>query len=339
MQHVRITQEMLRARAASRGRVVAGAADADAVATAPRAAVNQPARVRAGSQGKANALGRANHAEVSKRCRRLREAATNAERVLSGARKEWLPEALLWLITVMLIIAHQGTVLTLAFPVLAILTGLWLYFKSPARYIGFMWWLWFLSPEVRRLADWSKGSFTPTSLIQVAPLAVTMISALSLLRYYKLLSQRRGLPVLLILMGLAYAFMIGVMSSGPLAATYDLANWLYPILIGFHIMAHTRQYPKYRDTIVSTFIWGMLVMGGYGLIQFFIMPPWDALWMLGSQMNSQGDPVPMGVRVFSTMNSSGPFAFAMMGAMVYRDGGARTACAGLLRRWASLLSR
>ncbi len=144
-----------------------------------------------------------------------------------------------------------------------------------------------------------------------------MISALSLLRYYRLLAQRRGLPVLLILLGLVYAFMIGVMSSGPLAATYDLANWLYPILIGFHIMAHTRQYPQYRDTIVNTFIWGMLVMGGYGLIQFFIMPPWDALWMLGSQMNSQGDPVPMGVRVFSTMNSSGPFAFAMMGAMVF----------------------
>lgn len=51
MQHVRITQEMLRARAASRGRVVAAAADADAVAKAPRTAVNQPARVRAGSQG------------------------------------------------------------------------------------------------------------------------------------------------------------------------------------------------------------------------------------------------------------------------------------------------
>ena len=51
MQHVRITQEMLRARAASRGRVVTGAADADAVAKAPRTAVNQPARVRAGSQG------------------------------------------------------------------------------------------------------------------------------------------------------------------------------------------------------------------------------------------------------------------------------------------------
>jgi hypothetical protein len=58
-------------------------------------------------------------------------------------------------------------------------------------------------------------------------------------------------------------------------------------------------------------------MGGYGLVQFFLMPQWDAMWMIGSQMNSQGDPVPYGVRVFSTMNSSGPFAFAMMGAMVY----------------------
>jgi hypothetical protein len=246
-----------------------------------------------------------------------RAAAGGAVRRLKSEPMEWGPPAFLWLVTALLIGAHQGTVLTLAFPVLATFTGLWLYFRSPARYVGFMWWLWFLSPEVRRLADWSKGAFTPTSLIQVAPLAVTMISGLSLIRHYPVLGQRRGLPVLLILAGLAYAFMVGVVSSGPLAATYDLANWLYPILIGFHIMANTRDYPTYRDTIINTFIWGMLVMGAYGLVQFAIMPQWDALWMLGSQMNSQGDPVPMGVRVFSTMNSSGPFAFAMMGAMVY----------------------
>jgi hypothetical protein len=249
----------------------------------------------------------------------LQAGASNAKQLLGGGRdrSEWIPSALLWLITGVLIIAHQGTVLTLAFPVLAIMNGFWLYFKSPARYVGYMWWLWFLSPEVRRLADWSKGGFTPTSLIQVAPLAVTMISGLSLIRYYPVLAQRRGLPVLLTLFGLMYAFLIGVVSSGPLAAIYDLANWIYPLLIGFHIMANTKLYPVFRETIVSTFIWGMLVMGGYGCVQFFIMPQWDALWMIGSQMNSQGDPVPFGVRVFSTMNSSGPFAFAMMGAMVF----------------------
>jgi hypothetical protein len=238
-------------------------------------------------------------------------------RLIASSSQEWLPPALLWLITAVLIAARQGMVLMLAFPVLAVLTGLWLYFRSPARYIGFVWWLWFLSPEVRRLADWSRGAFLPINAIQVAPLAVTMISALSLVRYYPILAQRRGLPVLLILAGLAYAFLVGVAANGLAAAIYDCAGWVYPILIGFHIMAHPRQFPGYRDTIVSTFIWGMLVMGGYGLVQFFVMPPWDALWMRGAQMYSQGDPVPMGVRVFSTMNSSGPFAFAMMGAMVY----------------------
>ncbi|MDR6386318.1 glucose-6-phosphate isomerase [Paraburkholderia caribensis] len=246
-----------------------------------------------------------------------RAGVDDATRAVKSDRHAWLPPALLWLVTAMLTVAHQGAVLTLAFPVLSIAVGFWLYFASPVRYIGYVWWLWFLSPEVRRLADWSIGAYTPTSLIQVAPLAVTIISGLSLIRFYHLLAQRRGLPILLLLAGLGYAFMIGVVSSGPLAALYDLANWVYPILIGFHIMVHSRQYLEFRNTIINTFTWGMLLMGGYGLVQFCVMPPWDVLWMSNSQMNSLGDPVPFSVRVFSTMNSSGPFAFAMMGALAY----------------------
>jgi hypothetical protein len=46
----------------------------------------------------------------------------------SRKRREWMPAAMLWLVTAVLIVARQGTVLTLAFPVLAIATGLWLYF-------------------------------------------------------------------------------------------------------------------------------------------------------------------------------------------------------------------
>lgn len=239
-----------------------------------------------------------------------------AHRWLAGPR-HWAGQAALWTVTAALIAAHQGTVLTLAFPAMAIVVGLWLYLKSPARYVGFMWWTWFLSPEVRRLADWSKGGFTPTSLIQVAPLAVTMIAGLGLLRHYRVLGQRRGIPVLLILFGLLYAYLVGIVSSGVLAATYDLANWVYPVLIGFHILVNARDYPEYRDVLLSTFMSGMLVMGLYGMVQFFVMPQWDVLWMVGSQMSSQGELVPYGVRVFSTMNSSGPFAFAMMGALVF----------------------
>ena len=128
--------------------------------------------------------------------------------------KHWVGQAGLWTFTAALIAIHQGKVLTLAFPVLAIAVGIWLYFKSPARYVGFMWWVWFLSPEVRRLADWSKGAFTPTSLIQVAPLAVTMIAGLGLIRHYRVLAQRRGIPILLMLFGLTYAYLVGIVSSG-----------------------------------------------------------------------------------------------------------------------------
>ncbi|MEM5387314.1 glucose-6-phosphate isomerase [Paraburkholderia phymatum] len=241
----------------------------------------------------------------------------NALRIVKVDRSGWMPPTLLWIVTGTLIVTHQGTVLTLAFPVLSIAVGFWLYIRSPVKYVGYVWWLWFLSPEVRRLVDWTNGAYTPTSPIQVAPLAVTMISGLSLIRFYPVLAQRRGLPVLLVLSGLGYAFMVGVLSSGPLAALYDLANWVYPILIGFHILAYSRQYAEYRETIVRTFIGGILVTGIYGLIQFCVMPPWDVFWMRYSQMNSLGDSVPFGVRVFSTMNSSGPFAFAMMGALVY----------------------
>jgi len=230
--------------------------------------------------------------------------------------KHWLPQALLVLATLALCAAHQGALLTLAFPALSTAVGLWLYFKSPARYVGFVWWMWFLSPEVRRLADYFKGAFTPTSIVQVAPVAVTMISGFVLIRRYRLLGSWRGLPMLLILLGIGYAYIIGMTSVGFFAATYDLANWMYPVLIGLHIVANARDFPQYRHAIVSTFVWGMLVMGLYGIVQFFLMPPWDAMWMIGSQMNSEGDPVRFGVRVFSTMNSSGPFAFAMMGALV-----------------------
>ncbi|MBJ9661745.1 glucose-6-phosphate isomerase [Burkholderia gladioli] len=239
------------------------------------------------------------------------------KRRLLAEPKHWAAQAGLWTLTGLLILAHQGSILTLAFPALSIATGFWLYFRSPARYVGFVWWLWFLAPEVRRLADWSRGAYTPTSLIQIAPLAVTMICGLGLLRHYRVLAQRRGLPMLMILAGLAYAYFVGLVSAGLLAATYDLANWIYPVLIGFHIAVNARDYPEYRDVIVSTFVWGMLVMGAYGMVQFFIMPAWDVLWMVGSQMASQGEPVPYGVRVFSTMNSSGPFAFAMMGSLVF----------------------
>lgn len=239
---------------------------------------------------------------------------------IGNVHQQWVLPALFWLTTATLVSVRQGMILTLVFPVFAILTGLWLFFRNPVQYVGFVLWLWFLSPEVRRLADWSIGAFSPINPIQASPLAVTMISIISLLRFYPMLAQRRGLSFGLILAGLVYALVIGIAANGFTAAIYDFASWVFPILVGFHIMIRPEQFPAIRETITKTFMWGMLVMGAYGLVQYFFMPPWDVMWMVGSKMRSQGDPVPLGVRVFSTMNSSGPFAMTMLASMVYVTG-------------------
>jgi len=122
-----------------------------------------------------------------------------------------------------------------------------------------------------------------------------------------------GLPFLLALAGVGYAFCIGLIRSSPVAATRDLISWLAPLSLGFYLLVNWRNYPHYRQNIQRTFLWGVLVMGIYGVIQYLVAPEWDGFWLVESGMTSSaGSPEPLGIRVWSTMNSPGPFAAAMM---------------------------
>jgi hypothetical protein len=68
--------------------------------------------------------------------------------------------------------------------------------------------------------------------------------------------------------------------------------------------------------LLRTFVWGGLVMGAYGLFQFFLLPAWDVYWMIHVGMDNEGHPYPQEVRVFSTMNSSGPFSFVLLACLL-----------------------
>ena len=70
-----------------------------------------------------------------------------------------------------------------------------------------------------------------------------------------------------------------------------------PIVFGFYLVVHWRRYPVYRRTIQRAFAWGVLVMGVYGLIQFFYLPPWDRYWMLSAPITSIGALPARGARV------------------------------------------
>jgi hypothetical protein len=67
----------------------------------------------------------------------------------------------------------------------------------------------------------------------------------------------------------------------------------------------------------QTFLWGVLVTGIYGVVQYLIAPEWDRFWLINSGMEtSSGKPEPLGIRVWSTMHSPGPFAIVMQAGLL-----------------------
>jgi hypothetical protein len=215
-----------------------------------------------------------------------------------------------------LLAAGLGQLVQLFFPVAAVLVAAALYFQHPTFYLGFTWWVWFLTPEVRRLVDYQIG-WNPNSPVMIAPYLVAGVAVLTLLRCLpRLLRKAELFPFALILTAVNYGYMIGLVRAGPLPATFDLINWMVPIVLGFHIAANWQQYPLYKDAIQRVFLWGTLAMGTYGIVQFYVLPPWDAHWMNAAQMGSVGQPQPFQVRVWSTINSPGPFASVMVAGLL-----------------------
>jgi hypothetical protein len=216
--------------------------------------------------------------------------------------------------------------LEIAYLAATLAVGALLYWHYPALYLGFAWWLWFLTPEVRRLVDYQQG-WNPVNPIMLAPYLVTGLASFALLHHLPKLQLSRFVPFGLVFLGLFYAYGVGAYRSGTLNATYDLLNWVVPVLFAFYLAVHWHAYPDHRRVIQRTFVWGVLVMGLYGLVQYFNPPAWDRYWMENAPMASIGYPEPFEVRVFSTSNSPGTFAYVMMAGLLL------TLSGGGLLRW------
>ena len=214
----------------------------------------------------------------------------------------------------------------LLYPAAAFVTAALLLWRNPALYVGFMWWVWFLSPEVRRLVDYQVG-YTQASPVMLAPFLVTGVALVAVLLNLSKLPRTARLPLAFVALGLLYAYAVGVLNNGLFAATFDLLNWAVPVIGGAYIL--TQPHESIARVVKRTFAWGLLIMGVYGLVQFFYIPPWDGYWMtqalLQDGLNSIGYPEPFEVRVFGTLNAPGPFAVVMMAGLLLVFGGSSVA--------------
>jgi hypothetical protein len=223
----------------------------------------------------------------------------------------------MFVLTLVLIVAHQGKLLELSFTLMSTLVAFHLYRRYPAHYLGFVCWLFFLTPEVRRFADFFNGSFNPKSPIMLAPLVAAAISGLSALSHHRMLGQRRAMPLVLMMIAEFYGFVMGVVNVGVAPACYTLVGWILPVFVGVHLIVTWHEYPVYHRVLLKTFVYGTFMLGAYGIYQFVSPPPWTVFWMVGSGMGtSEGTPVPFGLRISSTMNSCGPFAITIMSGLL-----------------------
>src|SRR6476619_582237 len=62
-----------------------------------------------------------------------------------------------------------GRMLAVAYPAGAVAVALLAYVRQPATYLGVVWWLWLVTPFVRRVFDMHYG-FHPTNTILLGPL-------------------------------------------------------------------------------------------------------------------------------------------------------------------------
>ena len=213
----------------------------------------------------------------------------------------------LFIVSIAIGLTRFGGALNIAFPIMATFVAIILYYNKPLGYLSFALWIWMLTPFIRRLSDF-QGEYHTVSILLIAPLAVTIVSAASVLRYRDRLDSRLLLPLFVMLIILVYGFFIGALKGGFASAALGLANWGVPVVFAIHVLILPEDGIDKARVMLRALIFGGIVIGGYGIFQFVALPPWDVYWMESSDLTSIGQPFAFSVRVFSTLNSPGPFA-------------------------------
>lgn len=202
-----------------------------------------------------------------------------------------------------------GRAVQVGFTPASVLLGIYLFRKSQVRYISFVLWLWFLSPFVRRMADYHAG-FQEPSQILLAPIAVSLLCAFALLTRFSLLFRRQSLSFSLAGLAVLYGFLLGALHLPLQAVLVDCLRWLTPLVFAFYCFALCSRSDM-ETVLRRTVLCGTAIMGVYGIWQNFRPAPWDLYWLSNVDASSFGSASGDSVRVFSTMNSPGPFAATM----------------------------
>jgi hypothetical protein len=179
--------------------------------------------------------------------------------------------------------------------------------RSPGAHLQAALLLFTFAPFVRRVVDLSAG-YDNSSTMLIGPLLAILAPAPRVLRVLETPETCRRLGPLFVVAGcVIYAAMLSMFQGEWMNAASNAVKWLAPIIYAMAI-ADSVDADEFLDAAASIFMLILPAMGIYGIIQYVDPPSWDQYWMQFAPIMSAGQPVPFGVRTFSTMN--GPASFA-----------------------------
>ncbi|NOK79098.1 MAG: Glucose-6-phosphate isomerase [Chloroflexi bacterium AL-N5] len=222
-----------------------------------------------------------------------------------------------WILALGLCITlNLGKVLIVLFPAGALALGLFYYLTSPEYYLGFTWSIIFAAPLIKRIIDYVNGYVTPGPWDLTARI-VAFVSVLTLIRYLPRFNKEDTLFIICAA-SIFYGFILAIINAQRDLDTliYIFIGWIDPVLIGFHLSKNWPRYLSFSQTTRRCFLWGTLLLGLYGIIQFVFAPSWDAFYIINSEAKTLGSPEPFGIRVFSTMGSPHEYAMTTMAGLL-----------------------
>jgi hypothetical protein len=215
-----------------------------------------------------------------------------------------------------LFFAHAGKLLNLGFPVLATITATLLFRLHRNAYVAFALWIWIFTPEVRRLVDY-QSTYHSVSPVMVTPLLVNGLVFLTIFQRPRFLLYRFMLPFHLFVAAAFLSFATGIFESGYLPAAFDFCGLICPLAFGVFLIMDQHESERNRNAIVFASLTGLILIGAYGLYQFYHLPPWDAFWLSQSKFSSAGSSFAEQVRIFGPLNSPGPYGAVLMAFLVF----------------------
>jgi O-Antigen ligase len=211
--------------------------------------------------------------------------------------------------------AVSGLVAKLFYLAGCLTLSLWSSRKNHWDYLLLTLWIAALTPFARRLVDFAAG-WDATNIMLTAPFLVTAPMIPAVLQRIRTLNSGDVLFPAVVALCIAYGFVVTVLRGSLIPGVVGLADWGIPLLYYFFIVVHRGSVGSLIERLLGFVTGNMLLLGAYGVWQFVDPPAWDRYWMQSADIGAFGLAEPFSVRVFSTLNSAGPYSCWIMALIV-----------------------